>query len=115
MCAQLSSYSWNYIRQTTGVTDEALNERLRSTALYAALTAVAGRKHRPQGYKLLPREALDVPPEDEVALRWSGMSPEEVVAIVRDYERDSRKLEDLDLAGIYQSMEQLVMSDLENP
>ena len=103
--------SWNMIRQTTGVSDEELNQRLRSTALYAALQAVVHKRQRPEGYKLAPAEALDVPSEDEVALRWPSMSPEEVGAIVRDYQRDSRALQDLDLAGIYQSMEQLVNAD----
>ena len=42
------------------------------------------------------------------------MSPEEASSIARDYERDSRTLQDLDLNGIYQSMEQLVMSDVED-
>ncbi|KAJ8487889.1 hypothetical protein ONZ51_g3889 [Trametes cubensis] len=102
---------WNMIRQTTGVSDEELNQRLRSTALYAALQAVVHKRQRPEGYKLAPAEALDVPSEDEVALRWPSMSPEEVGAIVRDYQRDSRALQDLDLAGIYQSMEQLVNAD----
>ena len=40
--------------------------------------------------------------------------PDEIVAIGRDYERDRRTLEDLDLDGIYQSMEQLVAADLEH-
>ena len=111
----LRACSWNMIRQTTGVTDDELNERLRSTALYAALSAVARRKSRPQGYKLAPREALDVPAEEEIARRWPSMSPDEIVAIGRDYERDRRTLEDLDLDGIYQSMEQLVENDVGQP
>ncbi|KAH9900978.1 Non-repetitive/WGA-negative nucleoporin C-terminal-domain-containing protein [Cubamyces lactineus] len=102
---------WNMIRQTTGVSDEELNQRLRSTALYAALQAVVHKRQRPEGYKLAPAEALDVPSEDEVALRWPSMSPEEVGAIVRDYQRDSRALQDLDLEGIYQSVEQVVNAD----
>ncbi|KAI0374941.1 hypothetical protein BV20DRAFT_934524 [Pilatotrama ljubarskyi] len=102
---------WNMIRQTTGVSDEELNQRLRSTALYAALQAVAPKRQRPEGYKLPPAEALDVPSEDELALRWPSMSPEEVSAVERDYWRDSRVLQDLDLDAIYQSMEQLVSMD----
>ncbi|KAI0831351.1 hypothetical protein BC628DRAFT_1311430 [Trametes gibbosa] len=102
---------WNLIRQTTGVSDEELNQRLRSTALYAALQAVAHKRSRPEGYKLTPAEALDVPAEDELALRWPSMSPEEAAAIARDYQRDSRTLQDLDLEGIYQSMEELVNAD----
>ncbi|KAI0331109.1 hypothetical protein GY45DRAFT_1322812 [Cubamyces sp. BRFM 1775] len=102
---------WNMIRQTTGVSDEELNQRLRSTALYAALQAIVHKRQRPEGYKLAPAEALDVPSEDEVALRWPSMSPEEVGAIVRDYQRDSRALQDLDLEGVYQSVEQIVTTD----
>ncbi|CDO69523.1 hypothetical protein BN946_scf184785.g28 [Trametes cinnabarina] len=102
---------WNMIRQTTGVSDAELNQRLRSTALYAALQAVAHKPALPEGYKLTPAQALDVPSEDEVALRWPSMSPEEVSAIVRDYQRDSRALQDLDLEGIYQSLEHLVNMD----
>ena len=100
------------IRQTTGVTDHELNERLRSTALYAALQAVADKSHRPQGYKLTPDEAFDIPPQEEIPLRWPGMSPDDILAIARDYERDSRALEDLDLMGIYQSVEQIANQDL---
>ncbi|KAH9856929.1 Non-repetitive/WGA-negative nucleoporin C-terminal-domain-containing protein [Lenzites betulinus] len=102
---------WNLIRQTTGVSDEELNQRLRSTALYAALQAVAHKRARPEGYRLTPTEALDVPAEDELALRWPSMSPEEAAAIARDYERDSRALRDLDLEGIYLSLEELVNAD----
>ncbi|KAL7283436.1 hypothetical protein ACG7TL_002866 [Trametes sanguinea] len=102
---------WNMIRQTTGVSDAELNQRLRSTALYAALQAVVHKRARPEGYKLAPAEALEVPSEEEVALRWPSMSPEEVNAIVRDYQRDSRALRDLDLEGIYQSLDQLVNVD----
>ncbi|KAI0670336.1 Non-repetitive/WGA-negative nucleoporin C-terminal-domain-containing protein [Trametes maxima] len=102
---------WNMIRQTTGVSDQELNQRMRSTALYAALQAVADKPLRPEGYKLAPAHALDVPSEDEIALRWPSMSPEEVGAIVRDYQRDSRALQDLGLEAIYQSMEQLVNAD----
>ncbi|RPD66182.1 hypothetical protein L227DRAFT_539315 [Lentinus tigrinus ALCF2SS1-6] len=103
---------WNMIRQTTGVTDQELNERLRSTALYAALQAIAHKKNRPEGYKLTPTEALDRPSQNEIALRWPSMSPEEVAAIEVDYERDCRTLHDLELEGIYQSMEQLVENDV---
>ncbi|EIW51716.1 uncharacterized protein TRAVEDRAFT_136690 [Trametes versicolor FP-101664 SS1] len=102
---------WNLIRQTTGVSDQELNQRLRSTALYAALQAVVHKRGRPEGYKLTPADALDVPAEDELALRWPSMSPEEATAIARDYQRDSRTLRDLDLDGIFLSMEQLVNAD----
>lgn len=94
------------------MTDEELNERLRSTALYAALQGIAHKSHRPHGYKLSPDEALDFPPQEEIELRWPSMSPEEILAIARDYERDSRALEDLDLMGIYQSVEQIANQDL---
>ncbi|KAI0748169.1 Non-repetitive/WGA-negative nucleoporin C-terminal-domain-containing protein [Daedaleopsis nitida] len=103
---------WNQIRQTTGVSDQELNERLRSTALYAALQAVAHKKSRPEGFKLTPAETLEAPLQAEIALRWPSLSPEEVVAIERDYERDCRIVHGLDLDGIYQSMEQLVENDI---
>ncbi|EJF65900.1 hypothetical protein DICSQDRAFT_49916 [Dichomitus squalens LYAD-421 SS1] len=106
---------WNMIRQTAGVTDQELNERLRSTALYAALQAVAHKKDRPQGYKLTPEEALDIPPQEEIELRLPSMSPEEILAIERDYERDSRALQDLDLMDIYRSVEQIANQDLGLP
>lgn len=93
------------------MSDQELNQRLRSTALYAALQAVVHKRARPEGYKLTPAEALDVPAEDELALRWPSMSPEETTAIARDYQRDSRTLRDLDLDGIFLSMEQLVNAD----
>ena len=103
------------IRQTAGVTDQELTERLRSTALYTALRAIAHKQDRPQGYKLTPEEALDFPPQEEIELRWPSMSPEEILGIERDYERDSRVLQDLDLMDIYRSVEQIVNQDLGLP
>ena len=95
-----------------GVSDQELDERLRSTALYVALQAIAHKKHRPEGYKLTPNEALDIPSQDEIARRWLGLSPDEIIAIDRDYDRDRVQLHDLDLDGTYQSVEQRVESDI---
>ncbi|KAH9946079.1 uncharacterized protein BXZ73DRAFT_86275 [Epithele typhae] len=105
---------WNYIRQTTGVTDAELNDRLRRTALYAALLSIARRPRQahPEGHKLAPSQVLDIASQEEIALRWPSMSPDEITSIETDYGRDCRKLEDYNLEGIYQSMEQLVQSDL---
>ena len=62
------------IRQTAGVTDQELTERLRSTALYAALRAIAHKQDRPQGYKLTPEEALEFPPQEEIS--QTSVAPE---------------------------------------
>ena len=43
-----------------GVSDQELDERLRSTALYVALQAIAHKKHRPEGYKLTVYDAVRV-------------------------------------------------------
>lgn len=80
--------------------------------MYAALQAVALKRHGPEGYKLTPAEALDIPSEDETAFRWPGMSPDEIVAVDHDHERDRMLLHDLNLEGIYESMEQLVDHDV---
>lgn len=94
------------------MSDQELNERLRNTALYAALQAVAHKKARPEGFKLSPAETLEAPEQAEIALRWPSLSPEEVIAIERDYQRDCSIVHGLDLDGIYQSMEQLVENDI---
>ncbi|OBZ75079.1 hypothetical protein A0H81_04264 [Grifola frondosa] len=102
---------WDKLRQTADVTDADLNERLRNTALYAALQATGLKRHVREGYILFPSEALEIPERAEIALRWPGLSPDEVDAIERDYERDSKMLADFALESIYQSLKQLVAED----
>ncbi|KAI0957243.1 hypothetical protein AcW1_005700 [Taiwanofungus camphoratus] len=102
---------WDMIQQTANVTDAELNERLRGTALYVALQATMTKRHQPEGYVSSPPEALTIPEQPEIALRWPGMSPDEVEAVERDCEKESRHLENLGLGSMYESMRELVAED----
>lgn len=122
---------WDAIRQTAGITDETLNERFRSTALYTALSATFAKQHTPSGYILTPSQALGSGPrvhrvshpqgdgatggEDpapdlaEIAARWSGMAPEQVEALAEDYRDEARRVEALGLEDVYERTKELVM------
>ncbi|EMD38365.1 hypothetical protein CERSUDRAFT_113529 [Gelatoporia subvermispora B] len=102
---------WHTIRQTAGVTDAELNERLRSTALYAALQATLTRQDQPEGYILKPAAATIIPEHSEIAVRWSGLSPDEVDAVERDCAQESTILNNLELDDVFESMRQLVTED----
>ncbi|OCH94941.1 hypothetical protein OBBRIDRAFT_788678 [Obba rivulosa] len=104
---------WNAIRQTSGITDAELNERLRSTALYAALQATLTRQDQPEGYILKPAAATIIPDRSEIALRWPGLSPDEVDMVERDCARESTVLSNLGLDDVFESMQQLVAEDQE--
>ncbi|KAH9843032.1 uncharacterized protein C8Q71DRAFT_232214 [Rhodofomes roseus] len=102
---------WETIRHTVTVSDAELNARFRGTALYAALQATLLAPHPPTGYVSSPTEALTVPDPAEIALRWPGMSPDEVEAVADDCLREAEYLGALNLEGMYQSMRELVAED----
>ncbi|KAH9934994.1 uncharacterized protein B0H18DRAFT_1082732 [Fomitopsis serialis] len=102
---------WESIRQTANMTDAELNARFRSTALYVALQATLLAPHAPPGYVSSPADALAVPDAAEIALRWPGMSPDEVEAVAGDCMREREYLAVLGLEGMYQSMRELVAED----
>ncbi|KAI0065375.1 hypothetical protein BV25DRAFT_1880143 [Artomyces pyxidatus] len=102
---------WETIRQTIGLTDAELNERFCSTALFAALTATLPKRHQPTGYILSPTEALPAPSTDELASRWSGMSPEQMETLAADYQAESALVAEYDLSEAYLRARGLVLSE----
>ncbi|KZT70169.1 hypothetical protein DAEQUDRAFT_709105 [Daedalea quercina L-15889] len=102
---------WENIRQTVNMSDAELNEHLRATALYAALQATMFAPHAPTGYVSSPAEAHEVPDPAELALRWPGMSPDDVDAVYGDCQKEREYLAELGLEGMYQSMRELVAED----
>ena len=103
--------SWNQIRQTAGITDVEVTSRFRKTAFHDALAATMGRERSPEGYVLMPSEALPAPTQAEITLRWPGMPPDEVATLVRDYERESKELADLHLEDVVDRVKELASGD----
>ncbi len=99
--------SWNQIRQTAGITDDEVTSRFRSTAFHDAIVATLGEHHTPEGYVLLPSEALPTPTQAEVASRWPGMPPDDVAALVKDYEWESQELANLHLEDVVDRVKEL--------
>lgn len=111
---EVSSYpsrSWDNIRQTINMTDAELNARFRGTALYAALQSTLLTPHAPAGFVSTPAEAQEVPDPDELALRWPGMSPDDIDTVYRDCRKESKYLADLRLEDMYLSLRELVAED----
>ncbi|CAK5277413.1 unnamed protein product [Mycena citricolor] len=97
---------WDALQRTTNVSDAELNERFRSTALFATLTALLS-ENAPEGYDIGPDMALIIPTETEIKSRWPGLSTEQVEAMVRDYSYECDKLGDYDLAEVYDRIKEL--------
>ena len=106
-----SWHSWDNIRQTIHMTDAELNARFRGTALYVALQSTMLAPHAPAGFVSSPAEAQVIPDPDELALRWPGMSPDDVEAVYRDYRKESEYLAELRLDDMYRSLRDLVAED----
>ena len=94
------------------MTDAELSARFRSTALYVALQSTLLTPHPPAGFISTPAEAQDVPQPDELALRWPGMSPDDVDAVYMDCRKESEYLAELQLDDMYQSLRELVAEDV---
>ncbi|KAF7796966.1 hypothetical protein EIP86_008154 [Pleurotus ostreatoroseus] len=103
---------WVRIRQTANATDAEINDRFRNTALYAVQQAViAFSGAQPEGYVLLPDEALPTPSRDEITSRWPGMSTDDVVALMNDYESESFELKALKLEDVVDRVRELAAED----
>lgn len=105
-------HSWVQIRTTVGISDAEITARFRQTAFHDALAATINREHYPEGYILLPHEALAVPTHAEVASRWPGIPPDDVAALVRDYEWESQQLAALKLEDVVDRMRELATEDV---
>ena len=106
------SRSWVRLRQTSNATDAEVTKRLQSTALYAVQRAFQNQNgDHFDGYFLGPDEALPAPTSEEIASRWPGMPPEEVVALLNDYEGQSFELAALKLDEIVERVRELAAKD----
>jgi len=99
--------SWDAIRRTANVSDQELNERFRSTALYSTLSVVLSMESPPEGYDTSPDVALVIPTAAEVTSRWPGLSTEQVDALLQDYTLECDKLGELDLNDVYDRVREL--------
>ncbi|EIN07336.1 hypothetical protein PUNSTDRAFT_71669 [Punctularia strigosozonata HHB-11173 SS5] len=104
---------WTYIRQTVGVSDSEISERLQNTALCAALRATLAKPYHPPGYILQPGEALPVPTMAELESRWPGTAPEQLEEIQKDYTLESDDLGELELDDVYERARELAAASLD--
>lgn len=104
--------NWDVIKKTSGVSDAQLNERFRSTALVAALSATLPKRHQPEGYILSPSQALAVPSLAESSSRWTGMSQEQIEALREDYQEESDLLVEYDLSEVFGRAREIVLDEM---
>jgi nuclear pore complex protein Nup133 len=104
--------SWDVIKKTSGVSDAQLNDRFRSTALVATLSATLPKRHQPEGYILSPSQALGVPSLAELLSRWPGMSPEQIEALREDYQEENDLLAEYDLAEAFVRAREVVLDEM---
>ncbi|KAI9466341.1 hypothetical protein BJY52DRAFT_1367647 [Lactarius psammicola] len=104
--------NWDVIKKTSGVSDAQLNDRFRSTALVAALSATLPKRHQPEGYILSPSQALAVPSLAELSSRWPGMSPEQIEALREDYQEESDLLAEYDLSEAFGRAREVVLDEM---
>jgi nuclear pore complex protein Nup133 len=113
MRVSLSRYcSWDAIRKTANISDAELNGRFRSTALYSTLCAILPRDYQPEGYETLPDVALMIPSGAEITSRWPGMPPDQVEAVIQDYNLECDRLGELDLNDVYHRVRELAAHDV---
>ena len=95
--------SWTAILKTTDISDEALTERYRGTALYFTIFTGAP--------SISPSEALIVPSKEEIMSRWPGLSTEQVESLIMDYIFEQDRLGGFQLDDVYVRIKELVESD----
>ncbi|KIY43404.1 hypothetical protein FISHEDRAFT_52783 [Fistulina hepatica ATCC 64428] len=105
---------WDSIRLTADVSDAELTARFRRTALYTTLRALLIRDNSdrvPVGYITVPDEAKVIPSEEEIESRWPGMAPDEVHALMHDYELESHTLVEWNPNDVYERICELAEED----
>ena len=99
----LTCISWAAILKTTDVSDAALTERYRGTALYFTLFSGAAT--------ISPGEALMLPSKEEIVSRWPGLSTEQVESLIMDYTFEQDQLGEIKLDDVHVRIKELVESD----
>jgi nuclear pore complex protein Nup133 len=102
--------SWETLQKTADVSDDELNSRYQGTALYLTLCTVLERDNGPI---IQPSEALMIPSTEEIVSRWPGMSPEQVDALIRDYNTEQDRLGELELEDIFLRVHELAVNGVE--
>lgn len=95
--------SWTAILKTADVSDAALTERYRGTALYFTLFSGAP--------SISPTEALVLPSKEEIVSRWPGLSTEQVESLIMDYTFEQDQLGEFKLDDVHIRIKELVESD----
>ncbi|KAI0341587.1 hypothetical protein BDW22DRAFT_1358408 [Trametopsis cervina] len=103
---------WTQIRHTVGASDAEITARFRRTAFHDVLVATMVRQDYPEGYVLYPDQAVPAPTPAEVASRWPGMPPDDIAALVRDYEWESQQLNALQLEDVVDRIRELANEDI---
>jgi nuclear pore complex protein Nup133 len=105
--------SWRDIRQTANTTDAQLTAKFKKTSLFSTVRD-AFEAEDDQKANILPLdEAAVLPTQNELASRWSGYSNEQIAELLRDYQEEKRRLEDMDLLPIVERVKELVLQEME--
>ncbi|KAF9564613.1 hypothetical protein CPC08DRAFT_684782 [Agrocybe pediades] len=100
---------WNVLKQTAGLSDQAINAQYQSTALYiTCCSAPVTDENKP--LILSPGEALAIPSTEEIVSRWPGMSTEQIDALTWDYESEASQLIGYDLGEEFAKVMDLAMT-----
>ena len=84
--------------------------RLCSTALFRTLCSVLSQGRGLVGiYDASPDISLLVPTVTDISARWSGVSSEQIEAIVEDYNFERDNLGELELEDIYNRVKELAL------
>lgn len=96
-------FSWTDISHSANLSEDALTERLKNTALFHVLL-----EQGPARQAMSPDEALEIPTKAQLAARWPGLSEKQVEALEEDFNLERDILGELDvLPEILERMYQL--------
>ncbi|EPQ58276.1 hypothetical protein GLOTRDRAFT_57100 [Gloeophyllum trabeum ATCC 11539] len=76
---------WDALKQTSGLSDDEVTDRLKDTALYITLCAVYGNGGTAVLY---PTSCAKPPSKEVIAARFPGMDPDGVDALVEEYRQE---------------------------
>jgi nuclear pore complex protein Nup133 len=96
--------------KTAGLTDAALNDRLRGTALYHV---VMNATRDPRYTRLNVLQADASPSAAEIESRYPGMSAEQVEGLLEDYRSECMTLATYSVTNVYDRTIALVLEDFQ--
>lgn len=89
--------------------------RYRNSALYTVLSSIVPLQRTDKTFydlELRPAQMFTLPSVEELQQRWPGVSEEQLEKLLADYREEAEKLRDLDLQTIYNTVKELVVSDM---